>query len=457
MNTLYALVRLVARFWIWFFFKAVEVRHPERVPSQGPVLLCINHPNNLIDSLLVGVVVPRRVHYVATATLFRNPFMARLLFALGVIPIYRRQDDPDKMDRNVAAFEACVDALAKGRLIAVYPEGTTHAEPRVQRIKTGAARIALEAEAGQGRAMGLSLIPVGLNFDARKSFRSRVLVAFGEPIVLSPYLSPYRDDPWKAVDALTSTIQWGMERQVIHVERIELTEMVREVEALYRGDLVRELQDERGLSSQQIDVFRLSRAIVAAVHYFKGKEPERVERIWQQIQAYKALLAGYRMKDQAVHGQLQPTSWGKWLGRSGLGVIGFPLFAYGLVFNALPYFLPRGLGRRLTRKDTDYATVRLLSSMVLFPLSWGVETWIVWRLTELKTAVLFLVSLPVSGLVAYRYLTGLARSRHLLRFTRLALTRRHAATRMIAARREILHELDRAKQDYLTATKGSSF
>src|SRR5437762_12351707 len=68
----YASVRAVARFWLWFFFKAVDVRHPERVPARGPVLLCINHPNNLIDSLVVGTVLRRKVHYLATAALFRS-------------------------------------------------------------------------------------------------------------------------------------------------------------------------------------------------------------------------------------------------------------------------------------------------------------------------------------------------------------------------------------------------
>jgi len=43
-------MRVIARFWIWFFFERVEVRHP----SVGPMRLCINHPNNLIDSLLVA-------------------------------------------------------------------------------------------------------------------------------------------------------------------------------------------------------------------------------------------------------------------------------------------------------------------------------------------------------------------------------------------------------------------
>src|SRR3990167_6806390 len=123
----YGAVRAVGRFWIWFFFKSVDVRHPERVPRTGPVLLCINNPNNLIDSLLVGAVLPRKVHYLATAALFKNPLVARFLLACGAIPVYRRQDldhaaaphpsqathggrglaDPATTDRNVATFEAC--------------------------------------------------------------------------------------------------------------------------------------------------------------------------------------------------------------------------------------------------------------------------------------------------------------------------------------------------------------
>ena len=454
---LYAVVRLVGRFWIWFFFKAVEVRHPERVPRTGPVLLCINHPNNLIDSLLVGAVVPRKVHYLAASWLFRNPLLARFLAAVGVLPIYRRRDDPVQMDKNAATFEACFRALAEGHLIAIFPEGTTHAEPRVQRLKTGAARIALESEARDGGKLGLTLLPVGLTFEARKSFRSRVLVAFGEPIELHPYLDHYRDDPWKAVDALTTAIQWGLEAQVIHVERIDLDDLVREVEALHRGDLIRELQEERGLSSKQIDLVRLSRAIVDAVQHFKATDPDRVERIWQRIQEYNALLALYRVRDHAVRSRLQASPLRLRLQTSGLGFLGLPVFAYGAVVNALPYFIPRWIAHRLTTEESDYATARFLSSIILIPLFWGAETWLVWRLSDLRIAALFLISLPVSGLLAYRYLGGLADLRDRLRLGMLALTRNHAARRLLAQRQEIFDELERAKSDYLAATRGSSF
>ncbi len=73
------------------------------MPLLDSVLLCINHPNNLIDSLLVGSVLPRKVHYLATAALFRNPRIARFLVALGVIPVYLKADDPDKVDGGLPA------------------------------------------------------------------------------------------------------------------------------------------------------------------------------------------------------------------------------------------------------------------------------------------------------------------------------------------------------------------
>jgi 1-acyl-sn-glycerol-3-phosphate acyltransferase len=455
----YAAVRLIARFWLWFFFKSVEARGTERVPPRGPVLLCINHPNNLIDSLLVGAVLSRKVHYLATAALFRNPIVARFLAACGAIPVYRKQDDPARMDRNTETFSACFHMLERGRLIGIYPEGTTHSEARVQRIKTGAARIALEYEARRLGEAGapLALIPVGLTFEARKSFRGRVRVSCGEPVAVTPYLDAYRADAVKAVDALTTEIQWAMGAEIVHVDRAERADLVRAIQEIYRGDLARELQEERGLSPRQIDTFRLSQAIADAVAYFEEREPERVECIARQVQRYRAMLAAHQVRDQAVRARLDRAPARARLQRSWQASAGLPLFAYGAAVNALPYFLPRWLARRTAGKETSYATTRLFAAIVAFPLFWSVETWAVWRLGGAAWAAAFAASLPLSGLLAYRYLGGMARLTSEIRFGALTLTRRHAASRLLTARREIIGELERAKTDYLAATKGSSF
>jgi len=449
-------VRWVGRFWLWFFFRDVAVVRASLVPAAGPVLLCINHPNNLIDSLLVGGVLPRKVHYLATAALFRNPLVARFLAACGAIPVYRKQDDPGKMDRNADAFAACFRALERGRLVGIYPEGTTHSESRVQRIKTGAARIALDYQAS-GRGAPLTLIPVGITFEARKAFRGHVRLSFGEPIALAPYAPVYREEPAKAVEALTTAIQWGMEAEILNVGRPERQDLVRAVEEIYRSDLIRELQEERGLGTRQIDPLRLSRAIADAAAHFEERDPERVARMWAAVLKYRAMLAAYHVRDQAVRARAQRPPARAQLRHSWEASIGLPFFAYGLVVNGLPYLLPRWLARRTARKETDYATTRLLASIVAFPLFWAIEIWIVWRLLGPAWALGFALSLPASGLLAYRYLGGMSRLRNQLRFGVLSLTHRQSATRLLAERQALVAELERAKDDYMAATRGSSF
>ena len=451
---LYAFVRLVARFWIWFLFREVAVQGAGRVPATGPVLLCVNHPNNLIDSLLVGTVLPRKVHYLANASLFRNPILARFLAGAGAIRVYRRQDGPDRPDRNTETFTTSRQALEAGHVLAIYPEGTTHAETRVQRIKTGAARIALDYETtraipGSDPHPPLALVPVGLSFEARKSFRSRVLVAFGEAVPLGPHAERARREPVVAVQDLTDAIQRAMEAQVVHVDRMDVAEMVRAVEDLYRGELVRQLRAERGLPPEAVDVFRLSRAIVEAVEHFRVHDPARVAAIWQRVQHYRALLAEWHVRDRAVGARLRKDAPRHRLRASGAAVIGLPLFLYGAVVNALPYFAPRSLARAFATKETDYATIRLLSSVVAFPLCWGFETWLVWRLAGSGWAVAFAITLPLSGLLAYHYLQGFDRLRSKTGFAILAMTHRQAAARLLAERRAILALLERAKADFL--------
>jgi hypothetical protein len=259
------------------------------------------------------------------------------------------------------------------------------------------------------------------------------------------------EEPVAAVQSLTDAIQHAMEAEVVHVDRIEVAEVVRAVEDLYRDELVRQLRAERGLPSDTIDVFRLSRTIVEAVVYFKERDPDRVAALWQRIQHYRALLAGWHVRDQAVGARLRGDHPPHRLRSSTAAVLGLPVFLYGSIVNALPYLIPRWLAHTFARKETNYATIRLLASMVAFPLWWGLEVWLVRRLAGTGWAIAFAISLPVTGLLAYHYLRGLGRLRARTGFALLALTHRTAAARLLAERRAILTALERAKADFLAA------
>src|SRR5438046_8279361 len=95
-----------------------------------------------------------------------------------------------------------------------------------------------------------------------------------------------------------------MEAQVLHVDRLDRASLVREVEAVYKDDLIRELQEERGLAPRQIDTVRLSRGIADAAAYFETHAPERLEAIREHLVHYRALPAAYHVRDQAVRARL---------------------------------------------------------------------------------------------------------------------------------------------------------
>jgi hypothetical protein len=229
------------------------------------------------------------------------------------------------------------------------------------------------------------------------------------------------------------------------------------VEALYRDRLVLELAQERGLGERDIDLFRLSRTIVDAVNHFKAREPQRIEHIWRRVEGYRANLARYRVRDDAVRARLVRAPARRRLLHTWEAIAGFPVFAYGAAVNALPYLVPRWLARAIARKETDYATVRLLATLVAVPAFWAAETAIVARLAGGRWAAVFAVTLPVTGILAYHYWRGLGRLRRALGFGWLAVTREQAARALLAERQGIVAELDRAKTDYLAATRGASF
>lgn len=186
---LYTVFRPLARIALGWYYRSVEAIGLDRIPTSGPVFLAGNHPNALMDALVIGALVPRPVRLLAKSTLFKNPFTGALLRAAGVIPLHRAKDlaqtDANSIDpsRNAASFRAVADALSKGGAVVIFPEGISHDAPQLAPLRTGLARMALEARDMHG-VKGITIVPVGLVFEAKEAPRSRVLLQVGDAINL---------------------------------------------------------------------------------------------------------------------------------------------------------------------------------------------------------------------------------------------------------------------------------
>src|SRR5216117_1508859 len=177
-----SLLRLVLR----IFFSRIEVTGIERVPREGPVIFVLNHPNGLIDPAFLLCLAPRRVSFLAKAPLFRMPVIGAIARAFEAIPVHRRQDEGSDPSHNRETFETARAVLARGGAIALFPEGASHSDPKLRPLKTGAARIALGAAAALAGPTPIRIVPAGLYYRAKRTFRSAALLHFGEPFAVTP-------------------------------------------------------------------------------------------------------------------------------------------------------------------------------------------------------------------------------------------------------------------------------
>src|SRR5215831_12607093 len=205
LRALEGFVRWLAETLIRLYYPERFVEGAERIPAEGPVIFVLNHPNGLLDPLLLRVATGRPAHFLAKSTLFANPLGRLAMAAFGSIPVYRAREADTS--RNEESFARCRAELARGAALALFPEGTSHSDPQLRPLKTGAARIALSAEAEAGGRLGLEVLPVGLYYERKAMFRSRVLLVVGERIDVAPLLARYRADERATVDALTDDIR----------------------------------------------------------------------------------------------------------------------------------------------------------------------------------------------------------------------------------------------------------
>ncbi|NUO51832.1 MAG: hypothetical protein HOV80_23530 [Polyangiaceae bacterium] len=375
------LLTLIAR----AFFRQVEVVGLENVPTDGPVIFAGNHPNSLLDPVLIINTCGRRVSFAAKNTLFKSRLLKLVLDGLGAVPLARRDDNPGaaKLD-NDAAFTAMYTRLGEGGAIGIFPEGLSHDASQLAALKTGAARLALGARARIGEPV--KIIPCGLTFIHPARFRSRVLVQYGPAIEVSEaWAEKQTADEKAAVKELTGAIERGMRALTVNAPDWETVRALDAVRRLYQP-----------LDIEIEDRVELARRFNA--HYGDVKEDPRVVEVMGRVRDYQEDLDVLGVTDREIARGLDGNAVARKLAAYlSLFLFWVPLAIPGLPIHAPAILFAKFAGRHLTPRKDVIATTKVLTGFLVVYTSYVVVAAILaWRFGWLSALLAFVI-LPISG------------------------------------------------------------
>lgn len=419
------------------YFQRIEVTGVEHVPLKTPVIFVLNHPNALVDPVFLFSLAPRPVSFLAKAPLFRMPVIGYLVKALDSLPVYRRQDEGQDVTKNEETFIAARKLLARGGTIGICPEGVSHDEPGLKPIKTGAARISLAA-VSTGEVSDLKIVPAGLYYTSKTRFRSDALLYFGNPIAVEPVeLEPDGTPPREQVRQLSSQIEKALREVILDAQHEE------ELQTTARAERIFSSASNDGEPDSLKDELRLQQRFIKAYPIIQSLHPERLRRLELRMQRFEAELtqAGVDTDELSPPASTMRVVTAI-LRRSIVFLLMLGPALIGTITHYPAYKLGGFLATRLSRDSDDVvSTIKIISAMLLFPLTWIVLTVLGYVFFGWQVALLALVVIPFCGYAAIIFYEELDKSIAGLRVLTFFLVERRFFVRLLVERNAIRDEI----------------
>ena len=398
--------RWIVRLGVRCYYRRVEITGASRIPRCGPVLLCANHPNSLIDPVMVGLASRRPVRFMAKAPLFDTPVLGNVLRALGMVPAYRGRDDPAQVRHNWESLDTGARILADGHALGIFPEGQSHDVPTVQMVRSGAARMVFKAmELG---ARGLLIVPIGINYQAKERFRSRVWVRVGEAIDMDAWQRGYDGQSRQAMRVLTAEIESRLKTLVVHLDEPRWEEWLDDLETLApRLPLAGTNQamppgQSAPAAPPGIEPLHRRKRLADAINHFLATDRPRAESIASQIENHRRAVreAGVNMRSRVLDLR------GFRLGGTLLWqlvqhlLLAIPVLL-GTLHHLVPFVVVRELAARLKAPgNTTVAVARLGLGLPIYSAWYALIAWWMFDYFASWFAWAWLLIMPALGILS---------------------------------------------------------
>ena len=392
----YRLLFCYVRFWYrTVFYRKVVIVHYDNVPENKSLMFTPNHQNALMDALAMLFSVKNQLVFMARSDIFKK--FAPILYFLKILPIYRIRDGIDTLKKNQAVFDKTVDVLNAYNGLVILPEGNHAGIRQLRPLKKGFARIAFQTEETGKVTEGISVVPVGIDYDDYTHCRSRKIIVFGKPIPVADFMDSYHENPAIGLNLIKNHLAGKMKELIINIETVEYYDLINELRVIFRKEMC--LKTNRN-PNDEADGFYADRQFVDLYDTAIEKTPETVAVINDDFQKLSKILKRYKL---LVGDLVTKPSVPLVIVETLLLLITFPIFVYGWINHLLPFQLPLYLTRRV--KDEIFQTSFLfVLTMLFFPIFYLLQTVVVWMLLANGwMAMGYLATLPLFAILSWKW------------------------------------------------------
>jgi len=430
---IYNFLKIIVRIGIRLYYSEVKIRNQKNLLHKGPMILIANHPNALMDALLIGTSVPQPIYYMTKSTFFNKRWKMKLLRSLNMIPINRASESKIKGINNASILEECYKLLSEGKTLVIFPEGDSFMEMLLRPLKTGAARIALEAEQRHQGKLNLKVIPVGLMYTQGEKFRSSVMITFGKGIYVHPHLDSFEKNHSFGAKQLTHEFRNILQEVLVTVQNKEQETLITELSRLLHSKYIDKAHDVE----YEIELIKKIRD---KIDYLTQTNTEKLEQIRSLCWELKWKSKKMNIKNDFLDRRMRFGMFIRQIFTSLIGLlIGAPLYIYGIIHNIIPYLLTDTLILRLRIEKEFYVPVALAFSTIFYPLNYFMWFWIGNYCFSLSilTSILYAVSMPIMGFFSYYFARYLKHISYKISYTLLIKKNKVAVIEMQKQRREL--------------------
>ena len=364
----YESCRLLIKLTRWVFYAKLALVNGGQGDHNGPCIIVSNHPGTLMDPLNTVVHMRRRIHFLANASMFKTPFSNWFFTNFYCIKIERYVDTGGRPLNNKNSFRLATKHLARGGSLYMAPEGGSYEGRQLHKLKTGAARIALNTEHVNGFKLGLEILPVGLNYSDPGKFRSEVLTIFGEPIKVADFKKEWEADRVGAVHKLTDQIRQSISAVLLAVADEEEDELLEKAETILQNDKLLPLYEH----------YQRAKKELKKIQNWRAGQPEKYSGFKALTISYFNKIKKLRASDEAFVKMQNAGFKQNWIVFILTMAVVSPFFLLGYLSHFLPLTSTHQICRRLYDDPVWAPTFKTLVGIVVYLLFIILQTWLVY-------------------------------------------------------------------------------